>query len=90
MVLATRLLGGERIEDAVAAFVAAVELAGPKGVAIGSDMDGGLRSVVDSAGLPRLTEGLLRAGLSEDVVRDVVGGNAVRLLRDGLRRREPM
>lgn len=80
LVLSTELLGGESIEHAVAAFSAALELAGEKGVAIGSDMDGGLRMIVDSAGLPLLTDGLLSAGWPTPTVQAVLGGNALRLL----------
>jgi len=82
--LSTQLLGGESISDAVGAFQAALEACGPAGVAIGSDMDGGLRMVVDAAGLPALTEGLLAAGVAPDVVRGVLGQNALRLLRSTL------
>ncbi len=84
LVLATRLIGGETVEDAAAAFARAVELGGPAGVAIGSDMDGGLRMVVDAAGLPKVAEALLAAGLTRDVVAGLVGRNAVRLLRAAL------
>ncbi len=84
IVLASQLLGGARIDDAVATFRLAIERAGPAGVAVGSDMDGGLRMVVDAAGLPLVTDGLLAAGLPADVIRAVMGGNAVRLLRGSL------
>lgn len=84
IVLASRLLGGDTVSAATASLVRAVDLAGPAGVAIGSDMDGGLRMVVDAAGLPRLTDGLLTAGIGPDVVRGVLGRNALRLLRSAL------
>jgi membrane dipeptidase len=81
MVLSTQLLGGETIDDFVEAAELAIELAGPGGVAIGSDMDGGLRMVVDAAGLPLLTDGLLTAGIGPEIVRGMLGLNALRLLR---------
>ena len=84
IVLSTQLLGGETIEQAVASFVSALELAGSAGVAIGSDMDGGLRMVLDAGGLPLLTDGLLSAGVSEQVVGGVLGGNALRVLSGSL------
>jgi microsomal dipeptidase-like Zn-dependent dipeptidase len=74
-------LGGESLEHVAAAFRTALELAGPAGVAIGSDMDGGLRMALDAGGLPYLSSGLLAAGVSEGDVRGVLGGNALRLLR---------
>jgi membrane dipeptidase len=84
IVLSSQLLGGDRVEAAVASLVRAVELGGPDGVAIGSDMDGGLRMVVDAAGLPRLTDALLGEGLPTDVAANVLGRNALRLLSDAL------
>jgi membrane dipeptidase len=88
LVLSSELLGGDSIGRAAAAFDAALELAGESGVAIGSDMDGGLRMIVDSAGLPLLTDGLLSAGLPAATVRAVLGGNALRLLADTFERPE--
>jgi membrane dipeptidase len=84
IVLSTRLLGGETIDDAVATFSRAVEVAGVDGVAIGSDMDGALRTVVDAAGLPLLTDGLLAAGMPSGAVAGILGANAVRLLSGSL------
>ncbi|HUG48999.1 MAG TPA: membrane dipeptidase, partial [Candidatus Limnocylindria bacterium] len=80
VVLSTQLLGGSTIAQAVRVFDSALELAGEGGVAIGSDMDGGLRMLVDAAGLPLLTDGLLRVGLPPATVRRVLGGNALRML----------
>jgi membrane dipeptidase len=82
--LSTQLLGGERIADAVETYQLALRLAGSDGVAIGSDMDGALRMVIDAAGLPLLTAGLLEAGLDARVLSGVLGANALRLLRSAL------
>jgi membrane dipeptidase len=84
IVLASRLLGGDTPADAAVTFKRAVELGGARGVAIGSDMDGGLRMVIDAAGLPRLTGELLASGLEPTVVRGILGGNALRLLNTAL------
>jgi microsomal dipeptidase-like Zn-dependent dipeptidase len=62
-----------------------VESAGEGSVAIGSDMDGALRTVIDARGLPALTDALLQAGLDRPVVEAVMGGNAVRLLSEALK-----
>lgn len=81
IVLSTELLGGSTVDHAVAAIRLALESAGEGNVAIGSDMDGALRMVIDVEGFPALTDALLSAGLPSSVVEGVIGGNAVRLLR---------
>jgi microsomal dipeptidase-like Zn-dependent dipeptidase len=53
-------------------------------VALGSDMDGALRTLIDVEGLPALTDALLEAGLSETSVGGILGANATRLLRAAL------
>jgi len=79
--LSTLLLGGSDLSDAVATIRLAIDSAGPDHVAIGSDMDGALKTVVDAEGLPALTGALLNAGLSPKIVEAVMGGNALRVLR---------
>lgn len=81
IVLSTLLLGGADLSDAVATIRLAIESAGEDHVAIGSDMDGALKMVVDVEGLPALTSALLKSGLSRSVVEGVLGTNAVRMLR---------
>ena len=56
-------------------------VAGIDTVGIGSDFDGGGTLLPDATHLPRLTEGLLRRGYSEADVRQVLGGNTLRVLR---------
>ncbi|HVM30604.1 MAG TPA: membrane dipeptidase [Candidatus Limnocylindrales bacterium] len=80
-ILATDLLGGSRLSDAAFAVRRMAQLAGPDQAALGSDMDGALRMVIDVAGLPALSDELLRAGTDRSVVERVMGGNAARLLR---------
>ena len=53
-------------------------------VAIGSDMDGALKMLIDVQGVPALAETLLATGESPGVVRGVMGGNAARFLRSAL------
>jgi membrane dipeptidase len=84
VVLSTRLLGGDGLSDAVATIKLALDSAGAEHVAIGSDMDGALKMVIDSEGLPALTTALLDSGLSPSVVEGVIGGNAVAVLRRAL------
>ena len=72
-------------EDAIArAVVYAARVGGIDHVALGSDFDGAVTTPFDAAGLPRLTDALLRAGLSEDDVARVMGGNVARVLSQAL------
>lgn len=90
IVLSTLLLGGGNPSDAVATIRLAIESAGEDHVAIGSDMDGALHTIIDVDGLPGLTDALLESGLAENVVRKVVGGNAVRFLELALPEQLPV
>ncbi|HNR31239.1 MAG TPA: membrane dipeptidase [Candidatus Hydrogenedentes bacterium] len=69
----------------LAAIVRAIgyvaELVGDAHVALGSDYDGMIAAPFDIAGLPRITEALLDAGFSEQGIRNVMGENALRVLR---------
>lgn len=57
-------------------------------VALGSDFDGWVPVGFDASGWPLLTQGLLRAGLTEEQVARVMGGNVCRLLLRALPRKE--
>ncbi len=81
LTLSTWLLGGDDLDAVGRAFDLALKVAGPDKVAIGSDMDGGLRMVVDAAGMPAVTGELLRRGHAPETVAAVIGGNALRVLR---------
>jgi microsomal dipeptidase-like Zn-dependent dipeptidase len=84
IVLSTQLLGGSQLSDAVASIRLAIESAGEDHVAIGSDMDGALKMLIDAEGLPALTTALLEAGLSKAVAASIMGANAARLLRQSV------
>jgi microsomal dipeptidase-like Zn-dependent dipeptidase len=62
----------------------AVGVAGADHVGLGSDFDGAVTTPFDASELARLTEALLDAGLSEDVVEKVMGANVLRLLGEAL------
>jgi membrane dipeptidase len=79
--LSTWLLGGETLDAFGRAVDLALVLFGPEGVAIGSDLDGGLRMLVDAAGYPALTGELISRGLDHSTVAAIMGGNALRVLR---------
>ncbi len=59
-------------------------LDGARHVALGSDFDGAVRTVVDAAGWPRVTAALLEAGLPEGRVRLVLGENVRRFFAKNL------
>ncbi|NIR48123.1 peptidase M19 [candidate division KSB1 bacterium] len=68
----------------VAAIVDAIkytaELVGVEHVALGSDFDGAVVTPFDTAELVRLTDGLLKAGFSQNEIASIMGGNVRQLL----------
>jgi microsomal dipeptidase-like Zn-dependent dipeptidase len=62
----------------------AIAVAGADHVGLGSDFDGGVETPFDTAALVRLTDALLKEGISEADIRKVMGENAVRLLKAAL------
>jgi len=80
IVLATQLLGGDSLRHAAEAVARALETCGADGVALGSDMDGALKMVIDHQGLPALADELLGSGLDRSAVGGYLGANAIRFL----------
>lgn len=68
----------------VRAILHAVRIAGIAHVALGSDFDGAVTVPWDTRGVPRITEELLRAGMSRENIRAVMGGNARAFLLQNL------
>jgi microsomal dipeptidase-like Zn-dependent dipeptidase len=72
----------------VAGIVAGIryirDLVGIEYIGLGSDFDGGTETPFDTAGLALITQGLLEGGFSEMDIRNVMGGNVLRLLRTRL------
>ncbi|MFQ5513789.1 MAG: dipeptidase [Myxococcota bacterium] len=66
------------IVEAIRYVVARV---GDEHVALGSDFDGGIRPGFDVTGVPALTQEMMRAGMDEAAVRNVLGRNVLRVLR---------
>lgn len=71
-------------EGIAAQIVYAIDLLGLEHVALGSDYDGAVTTGFDASELPALTEALINAGLTEDQIRAVMGGNAVRFFLEHL------
>ncbi|OEZ83404.1 membrane dipeptidase (peptidase family M19) [Janthinobacterium sp. HH104] len=66
---------GKDVASIARAIKYTVKLIGAEHVAYGSDFDGAVTTAIDATGLPRLTQALLDAGLSEAQVRRVAGEN---------------
>ena len=60
------------------------DLVGVEHIALGSDYDGAVTVRFDTAGLVHVTQALIDAGFSEEEIRAVMGGNALRVLSAGL------
>lgn len=67
-----------------AAIIHAVDLLGEDAVALGSDFDGTVETAFDTSELAALTSELLAQGMSEPIVRKVMGGNARRFFTNNL------
>ena len=61
------------------------DLVGIEHVALGSDYDGAVEVRFDTAQLVHVTQALIDAGFSEDEIRAAMGGNAIRVLREGMK-----
>ena len=72
------------LQGIVSAIQYAIKIAGVDHVGLGSDFDGHVATPFDTTGLPMLTESLLAAGLSEEDVKKVLGGNLRRILAANL------
>lgn len=76
--------GGDDAAAIARSIVTAIDLVGAGHVGLGSDFDGAVPTPFDATGMPLVTEALLAEGLSEADIAAVMGGNALRLLREGL------
>ena len=61
-----------------------VNLAGIEHVSLGSDFDGAVTAPFDAAGLIAVTDALIEQGFTDDEIRLIMGGNALRVLKEGL------
>ncbi|HEY0379763.1 MAG TPA: dipeptidase [Pyrinomonadaceae bacterium] len=60
------------------------DLVGVEHVGLGSDFDGAVTTPFDTTGLAQITDALIEAGFSEEEIRMIMGGNAIRLLMQSL------
>jgi membrane dipeptidase len=61
------------------------DLVGIQHVALGSDYDGATTVRFDTSQLVQVTQALMDSGFTPDDIRAAMGGNAIRVLRDGLK-----
>jgi membrane dipeptidase len=76
---------GHDVAAAVAAMEHVMKVAGPAHVALGSDFDGAVGTPIDAAGWVEVTHLLLQHGHTPQVIAGIMGGNALRVLRDNLK-----
>ncbi len=67
-----------------AAIMAAIEVVGVDHVSLGSDYDGAVETTFDVSELAAVTHALIEAGLSDQDIAAVMGGNTIRFLRANL------
>jgi membrane dipeptidase len=60
------------------------DLVGVEHVGLGSDFDGAVTTPFDTTGLAQITDALIAEGFSEEEIKLIMGGNAVRLLMQSL------
>ena len=70
--------------DAAKAMKHVRDLVGIDYVALGSDYDGATTVRFDTSQLMQVTQALMDEGFTEDEIRAVMGGNALRVLRAGI------
>ena len=75
---------GKTLNDTVGAMRYVADLVGVEHVALGSDFDGAVTTVVDASGLVMLTDALLQEGFTEAQIAATMGGNALRVFRQTL------
>jgi len=74
-------VGGKNLDDTARAMRYGANLVGVDHIGVGSDFDGAIAAATDVTGLPILTESLLRHDFSEDDIAKMMGGNALRVLK---------
>jgi microsomal dipeptidase-like Zn-dependent dipeptidase len=76
--------GGDAVDWIARSIVHAVSVVGAEHVGIGSDFDGAVQVPFDASGMGLLTGALLGHGLDQDQIAAVMGGSAIRFLRETL------
>jgi microsomal dipeptidase-like Zn-dependent dipeptidase len=74
-------VGGMTVDDTVRAVRYGADLVGTDHIALGSDWDGAIATPIDAAHIDQVTESLMRHGFSEPEIAQIMGGNALRVLK---------
>jgi membrane dipeptidase len=72
---------GTTMDDTARAICYGTNLVGADYFAVGSDFDGAITAPVDASGLALLAETLIGRGFAEEEIAGIMGGNALRVLR---------
>lgn len=75
---------GTSPQKVVEAIQYGINLVGEEHIALGSDFDGAVSTAFDTSELSVLTHEMLKAGMSEEQIRKVMGGNMLRFLQTHL------
>lgn len=81
-----RTTGEKSVKEVVESIKYVIDLVGIEFVSIGSDFDGYITACIDSSGMIKITEELLRQGFSEQQIKLIMGGNALRVLKSAFQR----
>jgi microsomal dipeptidase-like Zn-dependent dipeptidase len=76
--------GGGDAASIARSIAYAVAVVGADHVGLGSDFDGAVPTPFDVSGMSLLTAALIAEGLDEDTIAAVMGGTAIRFLREAL------
>lgn len=85
VIFCPRYLGKDGVEAVVDHLIHIINVAGEDTPALGSDWDGFIRptqGLHEASRLPCLTDALLRRGVGRDVIKKILRGNALRVLRE--------
>jgi membrane dipeptidase len=75
---------GTSADDIARAQLYVANLVGAENVGLGSDFDGAVTTPFDATGMAKITEALLKAGMSPADIGEVMGGSQVRFLMETL------
>jgi membrane dipeptidase len=84
VIMTPRYLGRPGVDGIVDHLEHLIEIGGADIPALGSDFDGLVRpprDLVDIAGMPLITDALLRRGHGEETIRKILGENVLRVMR---------
>jgi microsomal dipeptidase-like Zn-dependent dipeptidase len=84
MAMFENAVGGSTVDDTARAMRYGADLVGVEHIALGTDFDGAVTTPTDVTGLPLLTASLARHGFAEAETAAIMGGNAMRALRQTL------